>query len=62
MLPSGSWNTLEDDSPVSWKEPVSLVAPAVEVAPVSLIADGIRPSNTPFLIRDFGDFVSHHDL
>ena len=41
---------------------MSLVAPAVEVAPVSLIADGIRPSNTPFLIRDFGDFVSHHDL
>lgn len=49
LLPSGSRNTFVDSSPVTSNDWMSLGEPAVEVAPVSLMADGISPSNTACL-------------
>ena len=50
LLPLGSWNTFVDGIPVRLKGSPGL--PAVEVAPVSLMADGMVPSSTPRLSCD----------
>ncbi len=48
MAPFGRWNTVEDTHPVGMDG--SSLRKALNVAPVSLTADGIVPFNTPMRV------------